>query len=322
MEFNKQHSITCTFSLHPFPTKKNPEEREKWIRPFQRRDDNKPHQYLDPKPKQRVCSFHFVNGGPSTDHPYPELNLIQGKKQPLQTKKRKVDPERAARCLKRANTTTTDEPPEFPPEFTSTDKPQPSSTFEIPSQSYNVAVTIVIYMLRLYNVSLKQKNQDLLEANSKLKNENLRLKNQITTLKTKNAMNSNQSYPATVKTILKTDVATEFFTGIKTKFIFDQLHCKISPFVRRRWQGLSKVSTKVRKFTKSPKKFGPERKLTSEDEFLLVLMWLRLGLLLKDSATRFNISETLCSTIRNSWLTAMAAYLKRLVRWPEKRTCI
>ena len=46
--------------------------------------------------------MHFVNGRPTPDHPYPELKLIQGKKQPfrLQTNKRKLDPEHADDTLK------------------------------------------------------------------------------------------------------------------------------------------------------------------------------------------------------------------------------
>ncbi|MCP6362800.1 transposase family protein, partial [Klebsiella pneumoniae] len=68
----------------------------------------------------------------------------------------------------------------------------------------------------------------------------------------------------------------------------------------------------VRKFTQSPKKFGPKRILKSKDEFLLTLMKLRLGCLNKDLADRFDISESLVCQIFHSWLTAMSKILSNL----------
>lgn len=51
-------------------------------------------------------------------------------------------------------------------------------------------------------------------------------------------------------------------------------------------------------------------------------MWLRLGLLKKDLAKIFNISESLCSQIFNSWLTAMYNVLSHLVFWPSTEQVI
>ncbi|VDI50534.1 Hypothetical predicted protein [Mytilus galloprovincialis] len=55
--------------FHSFPTeKKNSKLREKWLK-LLRRDDA----YFVPTFKQRVCSLHFVDGEPTSEHPYPEL---------------------------------------------------------------------------------------------------------------------------------------------------------------------------------------------------------------------------------------------------------
>ena len=64
------------------------------------------------------------------------------------------------------------------------------------------------------------------------------------------------------------------------------------------------LSTLVDSIRKAPKKFDPRRKLKSLDEFLLMLMKLRLNLLNTDLARRFNLSKSLCGQIFHSWLAA------------------
>ena len=124
------------------------------------------------------------------------------------------------------------------------------------------------------------------------------------------------------QSLLTSDKQCNFFTGIKTKAVFTVLHNMTAPLVNRMWRG-SVINTKVRRrFVGSPKKFGPDRKLTSMDEFLLVLMKLRLGLLNKDIASRFGISLGLVSQIFISWLTAMDKTIGSLVFWPTKEQVI
>ncbi|XP_065639629.1 uncharacterized protein LOC136072352 [Hydra vulgaris] len=67
---------------------------------------------------------------------------------------------------------------------------------------------------------------------------------------------------------------------------------------------------------------GPPRKLVSQDEMLLCLMKLRLGLLTTDLSDPFGISEGICSSIFKSWLRALAEYLKCFVYAPDLGTII
>ena len=94
----------------------------------------------------------------------------------------------------------------------------------------------------------------------------------------------------------------------------------MAPFVKRRWKGVKRVSSKIeRKFASTPKKFGPARKLLSKDEFLLTLMKLRPELLAKDLASRFKVSPGLSSQIFTAWLKALLGYLHNLIYVPEEK---
>jgi hypothetical protein len=53
-----------------------------------------------------------------------------------------------------------------------------------------------------------------------------------------------------------------------------------------------------------------------QDHLLLVLMKLRLGLLNRDLAFRFNLSDTSVSRIINQWIPNIANCLKGLIIWP------
>ena len=64
-------------------------------------------------------------------------------------------------------------------------------------------------------------------------------------------------------------------------------------------------------------KSSPARKLTLEQEFLLVLMRLRLGLLVEDLAFRFCVSAGKVSQII-TWVIILSKELKSLIIWPSR----
>lgn len=93
----------------PFPTlKKDPKGRKRWLDLLRREN-------YDPPPYHRLCSLHFVDGGPTEKNPYPTLFAYNNFKQPRNVRssavvvKRKRDiPEESDAVERREKTTVTE----------------------------------------------------------------------------------------------------------------------------------------------------------------------------------------------------------------------
>jgi len=68
----------------------------------------------------------------------------------------------------------------------------------------------------------------------------------------------------------------------------------------------------------SEARYGPPRSLTLEQEFLLVLMRLRMGLLVEDLVFRFKITSSQVSCIFTTWIKLLSRELGVLIVWPSK----
>ena len=132
----------------------------------------------------------------------------------------------------------------------------------------------------------------------------------------------------------KSDVM--FFTGLEDTRTFQTLfnHLQKKASVMTYWNG-SKKTLKSRKVSGSIEltaalisspdiefnkitllKPGPKRKPTLEQEFLLVLVKLRLGIMVEDLAFCFKVSPGKVSQIFITWIKRMSKELSVLVIWP------
>ena len=66
-------------------------------------------------------------------------------------------------------------------------------------------------------------------------------------------------------------------------------------------------------------KSGPSRKLNLEQEFLLVMMKLRLGLLVDDLVFRFGVSPGKVSQTVITWVKLLSKELSCLIVWPSRK---
>ena len=97
-----------------------------------------------------------------------------------------------------------------------------------------------------------------------------------------------------VNTIQGDDAATKFFTGLPCWGMFLHLYMFLVPFIT------------------------PSKSIGLDDEFFAVLARLRLNLMLKDLAMRFDVSLGTMSNIFQMWLDVMFIRLKFLIVWPSQ----
>ncbi|CAB3991527.1 THAP domain-containing 11, partial [Paramuricea clavata] len=130
-----------------------------------------------------------------------------------------------------------------------------------------------------------------------------------------------------------------FFTGFESTKSFQEIFNFLVPRARlmKYWEGVKRSSGVEREEPNQQRidtiilsnvyaegsvlpinKPGPQRKTTLEQEFLLTVMRLRLGLLIKDLAFRFQISTTRVSQIWITWVKLLSKELRHLIIWPSK----
>lgn len=85
---------------------------------------------------------------------------------------------------------------------------------------------------------------------------------------------------------------------------------------KRSWRGKETIS-KHHFSERCQNKPGPDSKLTLEQEFLMVMMRLKVGLLQKDLGRRFGVSEATVSRVFTSWINLMFLEMKNLCEMPR-----
>ena len=115
--------------------------------------------------------------------------------------------------------------------------------------------------------------------------------------------------------IKNNDSDIELYTGFSNYATFKAFYDYLSPACERLQYIGSKNTTKP---TESREKCGPMRTLSPEKELFLCLVRLRLGLLERDLANRFNISTSQVSRIWVTWLDFLYRRLRSIPIWPSQ----
>ena len=84
------------------------------------------------------------------------------------------------------------------------------------------------------------------------------------------------------------------------------------------WDGKDSLKDKPYLEDANRQKPGPKRKMRLIDEYLMVFMRLRLGLLEQDLVERFRVSVSTVSRVLITWYNVLAVHLKELIVWPSK----
>ncbi|XP_030838900.1 uncharacterized protein LOC105446234 [Strongylocentrotus purpuratus] len=287
----KEELCTCKppYRFLPFPTQKFPQLRGEWIRKIRRVDPSTKKPWI-PKHFSRVCSIHFVDLAPSASR-VPTLHL--GYDVPLP---------KSRRTIKR---TVPDPVTAGPvPKVVRADSAEPSVALKVKNvlaesgHDYRISCKCAVSCHCKEAATIIRSLEDEVERLKKLEDKHTFFHS-------------------------LSDGDISFYTGFPSKTLFQSVFSFIQPKARRLryWKGAKEAKSNERLLSgtkNSPKKRGPIRKLELVDEFLLVLMRCRLGLLNRDLAKRFGVSPASASHIFFTWINFLAEVLGPCVWWPSK----
>ena len=169
------------------------------------------------------------------------------------------------------------------------------------------------------NKTMKAENEMLKAENEKLKSENSRQKSEINIL-TKQLQEQAMKQHFSVECFKNNDNLFRFYTGVKDYETFKILLDFFMPAAKNLVYYGSKTDVERLIFDDVVKR-GPKRSLSLEQEFFLVLVSLRLGLLGVDLATRAGMSQSQMSRIFITWIDFLHSRLRQYPIWPT-RECV
>ena len=302
----------------------------------------------------RVCSHHFVDGAPTDENPYPTENLGYDSKRKVSNvlnfsstpeprgKRAKfhhnpisnidsdiIDHDHSYFSNSSILADVDDDADQF---LLSTNNLSSNSNqagdngavdlFSVTLQfimfvfGYYHAAIVLNYVLKLNYQRNVFVNHVLRAQVDSLRDENKRLKRQVEILERKDK-NCRCKLSVFNQLIRNDDI--NFYSGIPKIPVYKELKEFIEPYVRQLWRGAKYTSTKIkRKCRSTPSLFGPQRKLSSDDQFLLMSMKIRLNTPMHDLANRFGVSITTCSRVFTSWTKASAIVLRSFVFVPDQ----
>lgn len=158
---------------------------------------------------------------------------------------------------------------------------------------------------------LEDEKKQLEEENMFIKSELKKITDELNIVKTNLARQQQQQTKFNIDKYKSNDSDIEFYTGLpnyKTLiFCFDLVQ-----------EASNKTGEKEGELNQKTHKIGRPRALTPFQEYIMVLMRLRLGLFEKDLAHRFDIAIGTVSNITRKWYKLLRVELGPLIRMPER----
>ena len=287
-----------------------------WRRLLRRVNQNKSPWH--PSESDRVCSSHFVDGEPSVKNPNPTLNLGYEWKQD----KSRCKLFRTPVSDKKITSTSSGSASAFafcsenlPPEVKSSDsliqsrsgnenQYDPMSEHDYCFPSGNIP-----------GLTCQGKKEVIKSLVGKVNNQD----DQITKLRKGGLLTYGGRSPFSW-TKIKTDAKMKFYTGLSSVKLFHELFDLLKPFINKMnyWRGPVRTSTKIKSLEQREHK-----KMTLKNEFLSVLMWLKLALLNEDISDRFCVFPTISSNVFTTWIKVLNRTLRKaLVVWLHKEVIL
>ena len=278
-------------------SKENQELRKRWLHLISRRD-------FHPGPRHSVCSEHFV-GGKKT-----YMNNV-----PTVVPKNREKKDEKGRFTYRSRNRTIDKEAqdahlsvkEMDDGESGTNVVFAGEELELEEQQSCMNEPINREILEIKIAQLESENEKLMKENRKLLEDNAFLATKL-------------RRGFSIDNIKDDRKLFSFYTGLpdyeKFKILFNSFGSAVNNLVYI-------DSNTNRNKSNSPfyTKRGPKRNLTPEQEFFLVLVRLRLGLLEEDLAYRAGVSTTSFSRIWITWLDFLHSKFRAFPIWPSK-SCV
>ena len=333
------------FDLKNFPTKrKDLAKRDVWKKLINRQEENS-NKIWSPKKSSRVCTLHFDG-----DLDYPTLHLGYD----AESRMRILLPAGSKRRLKICNSGECSKAPrvdvdknDFPPGTNNNDPTPPGTndnerlreTIETLRAEFlalqEVTSSQQLCIIRMeeeleqqrdlneqQHIIIQNQQRQLEQHNEVMKQQHTIIQNQqlkITHLRSRDKhhtslLSSCKCKTPLYKVLLTSDKAVKLYTGFVNYDTFIGIFHLAKIFVRRKWRGVANT----RPCLKPNRPHTRKRKLVLEDEYLLTMMKIRLGLNEYDLADRFKIAQSSVSRTFTTWVKALALTLKPMIFTPER----
>ncbi|XP_077982798.1 uncharacterized protein LOC144437668 isoform X1 [Glandiceps talaboti] len=273
-----RHKKGCDFSFYRIP--KDLDRRRQWLSAINRKNLEPKHAWL--------CSKHFITGAKNDDPNHPDYVpsvfsfITQQRKRKAETDLQRFE----RRSSKFKACMVPDEESNETEQETKFGKQEEMLTKDLTQENNDASIKLrsEVAELKEMNSRLIIENKQLRDDNQNLKIERDRMKERLDTIS------------FSEETFSLNEKKCSFYTGLPNFVIVKMV--------------FNLVASHIKTYS--------QNKLTQFQEFLSVLMKLRLNLLDEDLSYRFGVDQSTISRIFNRWVPVMSSRLSSFIIWPDR----